>query len=41
MIQRFVTVKDAAAVTGLDPHAIRAALQRRNGKSGKWYWMYL
>ena len=41
MIQRFVTVKDAAAATGLDPHAIRAALQRHNGKSGKWNWMYL
>jgi hypothetical protein len=41
MVNRWGSVKEAAAATGLAPQAIRAALGRRNGKSGKWYWMYL
>lgn len=41
MVNRWGSVKEASAATGLAPQAIRSALQRRNGKSGKWYWMYL
>lgn len=41
LVRRFVTVRDAAAGTGLSPQAIRAALGRRNGKCGEFYWIYL
>ena len=41
MVNRWGSVKEAAKATGIDAHAIRAALQRRNGKSGKFYWIYL
>ena len=41
MVNRWGSVKEAAEATGLHPQAIRAALQRHNGRSGKWYWMYL
>lgn len=41
MVNRWGTVREAAAATGLAPQAIRAALQRRSGKCGHWFWMYL
>ena len=40
MVAQYMTVGDAARATGLEPRAIRAALDRR-GKSGRWYWMWL
>ena len=41
LVARYLRVSDASEATGLDPHAIRAALGRKRGRSGNWYWMYL
>lgn len=41
LIARFRSVREAAEMSGVEARGIRSALQRKNGSSGGFRWMYL